>query len=89
MRNTLLTSLFIAGVLTAYAQPAYAGCFSNLAGIDLEDYLAGGMTLDEAFAALKEDEYHDGTKKCFIKIRGDVYVNKLTRPVAYRALYGN
>jgi len=89
VRNTLLTSLFIAGVLTVYAQPAYAGCDAWRAGIDLEDYLAGGMTLNEAFSALKEDGYYDGTKKCFTKIKGKVYRYRIMRPFAYRALYGN
>ena len=63
------------------------GCYANIASADLETYLAGGMTGEEAFIALQEDGNYDDSRKCFIKIRGLIKQFDIIRPYAYKLLF--
>jgi|TARA_X000000950_G_C13403934_1_gene453318 hypothetical protein len=48
--------------------------------------IAGGMSGDEAFDIVSE-EYLDGTRKCFFRMRGEVNNLKNIWPYAYRYLF--
>ena len=64
------------------------GCYVSYMLDDLEMYLAGGMTEQEAISAITESENFDGTRKCFIKLKGFSKQVKTVRPYSYRALWG-
>lgn len=64
------------------------GCYEATAIRDFETYLSGGMTTQEALSAIREDGNFDGSRKCFIKLKGWTNRVRITHPYSYRALWG-
>lgn len=76
--------LFFAGLF----EPVKSGniCLSSSAGMELNMLISGGMSGKEAFAIV-EEEYLDGTRRCFYMMKGEVNDIKSTWPHAYRYLF--
>lgn len=81
MKKTLFILLFQV-LLVSFCQAAYAGnkCLSAQAARDIEEYLAGGLSLQEALKAAFEDGYFNGTKECWAKVKGYASSYRYTLP---------
>ena len=80
MKHLLAFALVLATPSAALA------CNEVLAVRDLELYLLGGMSGEEAMDAIASDFYFDGTRKCLFKIRGYARQHELANPNTVRLL---
>ena len=82
------------GLITALAvllgfsiSPTFAACYVNVAAGDLEDYLNGGMSKNEALDIIKSQGSMENSKACLTKLKGYIKRVKTAYPASYNALW--
>jgi len=82
------------GLITAFAvslgfsiSPTFAACYVNVAAGDLEDYLNGGMSKNEALDIIKSQGSMENSKACLTKLKGYIKRVKTAYPASYNALW--
>ena len=82
------------GLITAFAvslgfsiSPTIAACYVNVAAGDLEDYLNGGMSKNEALDIIKSQGSMENSKACLTKLKGYIKRVKTAYPASYNALW--
>ena len=71
------------------ATPSFAECYPDPYARQIDLYVAGGMTIQEAFKIEIEENRSINTRKCLITIKGEIRKYPASYPYAHRALYGN
>ena len=67
--------------------PSLAACYVNVAAGDLEDYLNGGMSKNEALEIIKSQGSMEDSKACLTKLKGYIKRVKTAYPASYSALW--
>ena len=67
--------------------PSFAACYVNVAAGDLEDYLNGGMSKNEALGIIKSQGSMEDSKACLTKLKGYIKRVKTAYPASYSALW--
>ena len=91
--NIILPMRFF-GLITSYVillgisvTPSLAACYVNVAAGDLEDYLSGGMSKNEALGIIKSQGSMEDSKACLTKLKGYIKRVKTAYPASYNALW--
>ena len=67
--------------------PSLAACYVNVVAGDLEDYLNGGMSKNEALGIIKSQGSMEDSKACLTKLKGYIKRVKTAYPASYSALW--
>jgi len=85
--KALATTALISSTLLFTPQAKASGCYPSLAISDMEAYLAGGASLNEAWNYVTSENNVQKNKVCWLKFSGYSKRLPLTYPYTHRAIW--
>ena len=88
MKITALATAALAASTIAFAPSAKAGgCYVSTASMDMNNMMAGGATLQQAYNYAHQNGSVDGTDMCWTKLKGYVRQMNYAVPYLHRAIW--
>ena len=88
MKLTALATAALAASTIAFAPAAQArGCYAATATDEMNDLIAGGATLSQAWTYVNNIGLVDGSDMCWTKVKGYSRRMNLVHPYTYRAIW--
>ena len=89
MKLTALATAALAASTITFTPAAMAGgCYTSTAVDEMNNLIAGGATLNQAWGYVKSEGVVDGSDMCWTKVKGYTRRYRAIKPYLYKAIWG-